>query len=159
MAGCVPPCDPYIRNQALMCLLEVTQADVIAHRRLWLQKLASPQEKERGESALLRVLEVWKDKQIFPPLFTKGLLCLAQAPILDVSAKEANAEPDEQLKQKLVRWFSGLNQGSLPYECQMRGLAGRTPAINPSTCRARLCAFERFWHLHVGAARASALVL
>ena len=32
MAGCVPPCDPYIRNQALMCLLEVTQADVIAHR-------------------------------------------------------------------------------------------------------------------------------
>ncbi|CAE7364253.1 unnamed protein product [Symbiodinium sp. CCMP2592] len=78
--------------------------------RLWLQKLASPEEKERGESALLRVLEVWKDTQIFPPLFTKGLLCLAQAPILDVSAKEANAEPDEQLKQKLVRWFSGLNQ-------------------------------------------------
>eukprot|EP00913_Durusdinium_trenchii_P014582 g13681.t1 len=52
--------------------------------------------------------------------------------------------------RKLLRWFSGLNQGSLPYECQMRGLAG--PRQVASICRARLCHFERFWHLQEGMA-------
>jgi len=95
-----------------------------------------------------QILQVWNSWQIFPPLFTKGLTCLLVSAVPEISAKEANAESDEQLKQKLSRWFSCLNQGSLPYECQMRGLAGKS--LTPSACRARLCHFERFWHLHEG---------
>ncbi|CAJ1367218.1 unnamed protein product, partial [Effrenium voratum] len=94
--------------------------------------------------------QVWADWSVFPPLFTRGLSCLVLAPVVEVSAKEANGEPDEQLKQKLVRWFSGINQGSLPYESQMRGLSGKS--LPASSCRARLCHFERFWHLQPGMA-------
>jgi len=115
--------------------------------RLWLQKLDAD-EAQGVEATVRQILQVWNGWQIFPPLFTKGLMCLLVSAVPEISAKEANAESDEQLKQKLSRWFSGLNQGSLPYECQMRGLAGKS--LTPSGCRARLCHFERFWHLHEG---------
>eukprot|EP00435_Cladocopium_sp_Y103_P051604 s472_g16.t1 len=115
--------------------------------RLWLRKLDAD-EAQGVEATVRQILQVWNGWQIFPPLFTKGLICLLVSAVPEISAKEANAESDEQLKQKLSRWFSGLNQGSLPYECQMRGLAGKS--LTPSGCRARLCHFERFWHLHEG---------
>lgn len=116
--------------------------------RLWLQQLENSEEWARGEATVKKVLKAWDEWRVFPPLYTKGLSCLLFSPVWEISAKEAGQETDERLKQKLVRWFSGLNQAQLPYECQLRGLGGK--GMQTSVCRARLCHFERFWHLQPG---------
>lgn len=118
--------------------------------RLWLHKLEPGTAAGAVQATLRQLLQVWAEWLIFPPHFTRGLTCLLFSPVPEISAKEAKAELDEVLQEKLLRWFSGLNQGSLPYECQMRGLAG--PRQVASICRARLCHFERFWHLQEGMA-------
>ncbi|CAK0803561.1 unnamed protein product [Prorocentrum cordatum] len=120
--------------------------------RTWLQPIASREERARGEGGVRRVFGAWEAWRVFLPLFTKGLECLLLAPEMrDVSCREAAGEPDERLRPKLTRWYGGLEQAALPQACLERGLKG-PHALPPVLCRARLCHFERFWHLQVGRA-------
>eukprot|EP00927_Polykrikos_kofoidii_P030161 TRINITY_DN26002_c0_g1_i1.p2 TRINITY_DN26002_c0_g1~~TRINITY_DN26002_c0_g1_i1.p2 ORF type:complete len:485 (+),score=75.39 TRINITY_DN26002_c0_g1_i1:109-1563(+) len=116
--------------------------------RLWLRKLENQVDRDRCEEAVRGVLKAWERRLFFSPAYIKGLECLLFAPMYDISAKEAANEPDERLRQKLSRWFSGMSQAELPYACQQRGLAGR--ALPTMICRIRLCHFERYWHLTPG---------
>merc|ERR1740121_1713289 len=52
---------------------------------------------------------------------------------------------DMGLRPKLARWFSAAVQARLPYACCRRGLGGRS--LPTAQCRARLCHFERYWHM------------
>jgi len=116
--------------------------------RVWLRRIEGQEERAGAEDTVRQVLGAWQEWNMFPPLFTKGLESLLFAQVFDISAKEAGGEPDGRLRQKLTRWFAGLNQSQLPNACQQRGLAGK--ALPMATCRARLCHFERYWHLRVG---------
>lgn len=116
--------------------------------RLWVLQTESADDWVRREEAVGRVFKAWEGWRVFPVLFVKGLTALLFAPVAEISAREASVEADEILRQKLARWFSGLEQSSLPHESQLRGLAGK--GLAPSSCRARLCHFERYWHLQPG---------
>jgi len=116
--------------------------------RLWLGNIEGVVERVRGEETVCNLLKIWEDWSIFPTTFAKGLEALLMAPIVDTSAKDAANEPDALLRQKLMQWFSGVNQAQLPYACRMRGLAGKS--LSTVACRVRLCHFERYWHLCTG---------
>eukprot|EP00401_Gymnodinium_catenatum_P006777 CAMPEP_0117511688 /NCGR_PEP_ID=MMETSP0784-20121206/28638_1 /TAXON_ID=39447 /ORGANISM="" /LENGTH=548 /DNA_ID=CAMNT_0005307371 /DNA_START=80 /DNA_END=1723 /DNA_ORIENTATION=+ len=116
--------------------------------RVWLRKLEKQADRVRSEGAIRQVLKAWERWRAFPLLYTRGLECLIFMQISDITAREAGNEPDERLRQKVTRWFSGMTQAELPYACQQRGLAGKElPTV---LCRARLCHFERYWHLQLG---------
>jgi len=116
--------------------------------RVWLRRIEEQDERDSAESEVRRVLKAWQDRNVLPLLYTKGLECLLFAQVFEISAREASSELDEVLRPKLTRWFAGLNQAHLPDACQQRGLVGK--ALSMATCRARLCHFERYWHLQPG---------
>jgi len=115
----------------------------------WLLQTDAVEEWAGREKVVSQVFRAWDAWRVFPPLFTKGLTSLLFALVQDISFKEASIEPDELLRAKLVRWFSGIEQTNLPGECRARGLAGKSTPSN--VCRARLCHFERYWHWQPGA--------
>jgi len=96
-----------------------------------------------------KVLKALEACRAYPPIYVKGLESLVFAHVGFITAKDAGNEPDEGLRQKILRWFSGMSQSELPYACQQRGLAGKV-LTSTKLCRARVCHFERYWHLCTG---------
>jgi len=131
------------------CLQELLPEACEKLGRLWLRKIQGAEERAAAEDAVRQVLGAWQEWSVFPLLFTRGLESLLFAQVFEITAKEAAGEPDELLRPMLTQWFAGMNQAQLPHACQQRGLAGK--AMQTATCRARLCHFERYWHLQPGA--------
>mmetsp|Transcript_23332 Transcript_23332/g.48570 ORF Transcript_23332/g.48570 Transcript_23332/m.48570 type:complete len:499 (-) Transcript_23332:81-1577(-) len=113
--------------------------------REWFRRIEDLEERGRAESRIRCVLFSWQRASVFPPLFTRGLEALLFAPVLEDAACMPDAGTDELLQAKLNRWFSVANQARLPYACRLRGLSGK--ALPTAACRARLCHFERYWHI------------
>lgn len=111
--------------------------------RQWFRRLKQGQrEHVRAEAVVRRVLATWKGWDLFTPLFTQGLEALLFAPVLDAGAPDA--ERDEALRLKLTRWCLTANAARLPYAARLRGLSGS--ALATTSCRARLCHFDRYWY-------------
>lgn len=118
--------------------------------RQWLQKAARGRiEQERGREAVLAVLHAWRCWAAFPPLFVRGLEALVMAAVRPERPGASDEESlDEELgpalRRRLARWRGlAADQARVPYAARLRGLAGSTLAA--STCRARLCHYERYW--------------
>lgn len=112
--------------------------------RQWFRSLRwGRPEWRRAEGALRRVMHAWSQWCIFPPLYVKGLECLVFEPINRPVPPEE--EPDAELRKKLSRWCSAAHAANMSYAARVRGLSGS--ALATSACVARLCHYERYWHI------------
>lgn len=119
--------------------------------RRWSQRIRNSEDWVCVDGTVSRIFGAWADWKVFPVLFTRGLQSLLFPSVPEGhKLREDLFQPDAKLTEKLSRWTSCTETVDWAHECRLRGLMGKESRVDISTSRARLCHFERYWHVRPG---------
>lgn len=109
--------------------------------RQWLRGAETDKlSRARAEAVLKKMFNAWRNWDAFPTVFIGGL----EALLLGPAPEDASECVNDILRQKLTEWCEPTKAADLPMAARRRGLCGKDHPV--TSCRQRLCVYERYWH-------------